>query len=215
MHQIYHAVPTPLMQLRTNVSESLNDVIMRSLAKNPQDRHADWRAFSQALSDLIADHQVPRTPMLEVLDSERFNLLRTLDFFSSFGDVELWEVVHRGKWQRFTKDHYLFRKGEEGMTFYIIAQGEIEVHRDNRRVAVLGAGTSVGEMAYLAPSPELRRHSTDIIVTQDATTLSFLPESMDQLSPSCKHRFDEAFIRVLVRRLHTAHEALAHPRRIF
>jgi hypothetical protein len=37
---------------------------------------------------------------------------------------------------------------------------------------------------------------------------------MQQLSPNGRHLFDEAFIRVLVRRLHAAHEALAHPRRI-
>jgi hypothetical protein len=69
-------------------------------------------------------------------------------------------------------------------------------------------------MAYLAPSPELRTHSTDVVVTEKATTISFTPEMLARLSPSCRHLFDEAFIRVLVRRLHAAHEALAHPRRI-
>jgi hypothetical protein len=34
------------------------------------------------------------------------------------------------------------------------------------------------------------------------------------VGPACRHQFDDAFIRVLVRRLHAAHEALAHPRRI-
>jgi hypothetical protein len=44
--------------------------------------------------------------------------------------------------------------------------------------------------------------------------VSFNPESLAQLSPDPRHRFDEAFIKVLVRRLHAAHEALAHPRKI-
>jgi CRP-like cAMP-binding protein len=69
-------------------------------------------------------------------------------------------------------------------------------------------------MAYLAPSPELKRHSTDVIVTDAATTISFTPQTLTQISPGCRHQFDAAFIRVLVRRLHVAHEALAHPRRI-
>ena len=149
-----------------------------------------------------------------VLDSERFNLLRSLEFFASFGDVELWEVVHRARWQRFAYGHPLYRVGEEGNSFHIIAQGEVEVYRDGEKVAQLGSGTSVGEMAYLAPSPELRRHSTNVIVTDPATTISFTPETLAQVSPSCRHLFDEAFIRVLVRRLHAAHEAIAHPRRI-
>jgi hypothetical protein len=53
-----------------------------------------------------------------------------------------------------------------------------------------------------------------VVVTEPTTTISFTPEAMQQLSPAARHLFDEAFIRVLVRRLHAAHEALAHPRRI-
>ena len=214
MNQIYNQQPAALTALRSGLADAVDQVIQRSLAKNPTMRYANWEEFAQALSALIANHEVPRGQIQGVLDSERFNLLRSLDFFTSFGDVELWEVVHRAKWQRFSFGHALYRKGEEGRSFHIIAQGEVEVFRDGLKVAQLGAGTSVGEMAYLAPSPDLRRHSTDVIVTESATTISFTPETLAQVSPSCRHHFDEAFIRVLVRRLHAAHEALAHPRRI-
>jgi serine/threonine protein kinase len=214
MHQIYHVKPGPLGLLRDGVSAGLNDMIQRALAKDPTQRYANWEEFAAALSSLITNQQVPRGQLQGVLDSERFNLLRSLDFFSSFGDVELWEVVHRAKWQRFHFGHALYRKGEEGNNFHILAQGEVEVFRDGKKVAQLGSGTSIGEMAYLAPNPELKRHSTDVIVALPATTISFTPETLMQISPNCRHLFDEAFIRVLVRRLHVAHEALAHPRRI-
>ena len=214
MQQIYHVQPGPLGALRAGVSDGLDAVIQRALAKDPAQRYANWDEFAQALSGLITGQQVPRGHLQGVLDSERFNLLRTLDFFSNFGDVELWEVVHRAKWQRFHFGHALYRKGEEGSNFHILAQGEVEVFRDGKKVAQLGAGTSIGEMAYLAPNPELKRHSTDVIVTEPATTISFTPETLMQVSPNCRHLFDAAFIRVLVRRLHVAHEALAHPRRI-
>jgi eukaryotic-like serine/threonine-protein kinase len=214
MNLIYNQAPAPLSGLRAGVNEAVDEVVLKALAKHPAERYPNWDAFAQALSGLIANHKVPRGQLQGVLDSERFNLLRSLDFFSSFGDVELWEVVHRARWQRFGFGHALYRRGEEGRTFHIIAHGCVEVFRDGKRVALLGAGTSVGEMAYLAPNPELRRHSTDVIVSEPATTISFTPESMGQISPSCRHLFDEAFIRVLVRRLHAAHEALAHPRRI-
>jgi CRP-like cAMP-binding protein len=69
-------------------------------------------------------------------------------------------------------------------------------------------------MAYLAPNPELRRHSTDITVSEPCTTISFTPDTLTQLSAQTRMRFDKAFIQVLVRRLHAAHEALAHPRRV-
>jgi len=214
VQQIYHVQPGPLGALRDGVSPGLDAMVQRALAKHPADRYANWEEFAQALSGLITNQQVPRGQLQGVLDSERFNLLRSLDFFSSFGDVELWEVVHRAKWQRFQFGHALYRKGEEGNSFHILAQGAVEVFRDGKKVAELGSGTSIGEMAYLAPNPELKRHSTDVIVTEPATTISFTPDTLMQISPGCRHLFDAAFIRVLVRRLHVAHEALAHPRRI-
>ncbi|MFO1273051.1 MAG: serine/threonine-protein kinase [Rubrivivax sp.] len=214
MNQIFTATPPPLSQLRDGVSPRFEALIQKALAKNRNDRHASWEEFAQALSALVADREVPRGPLQGVLDSERFNLLRQLEFFAGFGDVELWEVVHRAKWQRFPYGHALFRKGQEGNTFHIIASGQVDVYRDGQRVAQLGTGTSVGEMAYLAPSDDMRTHSTDILVAEPVTSISFTPLTLEQLSINTRSLFDAAFIKVLVRRLHAAHETLAHPRRI-
>lgn len=214
MGQIFTAEPAPLTELRANVPASLDMLVRGALAKRPEQRPADWDAFAQALSGLIARREIPRGRLQGVLDSERFNMLRGLEFFAGFGDVELWEVVHRAKWQRLKAGHALYRKGEQGQTFHIIAQGEIEVWRDGTKVATLGRGTSVGEMAYLAPSDELRTHRADVTVTRSCVTVSFTPHTYMQLALGTRHLFDQAFIGVLVRRLHAAHEALHHPRRI-
>ena len=214
MHQVFNEQPTPPSALRSGVPASLDALILGALAKQPSDRPTNWEDFAQALSGLVARREVPRGRLQGVLDSERFTLLRSLEFFSDFGDVELWEVVHRARWQRFNFGHALYIKGQEGGSFHILAQGEVEVFREGRKVAQLGRGTSVGEMAYLAPSVELRMHRADVIVSAPCTTVSFTPATLGQLSPGTRHRFDDAFIRVLVRRLHAAHEALDHPRRI-
>jgi eukaryotic-like serine/threonine-protein kinase len=214
LNQICNADPAPLTELREGVSPAFDAVIRRALSKQPRDRPASWDEFGRSLSALVANREVPRGSIQRVLDSERFNLLRTLEFFTGFGDVELWEVVHRARWQRYPFGHRIYKRGQEGRTFHIIAQGEIEVFREGQRVAKLGAGTSVGEMAYLAPNPELRKHSTDVVVAEPSTTISFTPDTLAQLSMGTRHLFDAAFIGVLVRRLHAAHETLAHPRRI-
>jgi len=214
MHQIYNATPPSLKGLREGVSERLDALILGALAKDRDQRPASWDGFAQALSALVADHEVPRGQLQGVLDSERFNLLRSLEFFGGFGDVELWEVVHRAHWQRLPFGHAIYRKGQEGDDFHIVATGEIDVFRDGQRVAQLGPGQTVGEMAYLAPSAELKLHAADVVVSQPATTISFTPLTLSQLSMPTRHLFDAAFIRVLVLRLHAAHEALAHPRRI-
>ncbi len=214
MNLIYHQQAQPLGSLREGVPPRMEALLMRALAKNRDERPADWDSFAREWALLVANAEVPLGRQQDVLDSERFNLLRALEFFTGFGDVELWEVVHRAQWLRHRHGTALYRKGETGNTFHIIAQGRIEVYRDGQRVARLGAGTSVGEMAYLAPSPDLRVHAADVIVSDSATTISFTPEAMDTFSPTTRHLFDAAFIRVLVRRLHAAHETLHHPRRI-
>ena len=214
MHQVFNEAPLPLTGLRDDVPASLDALIRGALAKQAADRPADWDTFAQGLSGLVTRRELPRGRVQGVLDSERFNLLRSLEFFTEFGDVELWEVVRRAKWQRFAFGHALYKKGQQGGSFHILAQGEVEVFRDGRKVARLGRGTSVGEMAYLAPSEELRLHRADVIVRSPSTTVSFTPATLGQLSPGTRHRFDDAFIKVLVRRLHAAHEALDHPRRI-
>jgi serine/threonine protein kinase len=214
MHQIYHAEPPSLQPLREGVPDGLDRLILRALSKRREDRHADWDSFARELSALVADGVLPRGPLQSVLDSERFTLLRSLEFFAGFGDVELWEVAHRAQWQRCAFGHALYKAGEAGGSFHIIAQGQVEVYRGGQRVAQLGAGTSVGEMAYLAPSPDLRVHSADVVVSEPATTISFTPALLERLSLGTRRLFDAAFIRVLVRRLHAAHEALHHPRRI-
>jgi serine/threonine protein kinase len=212
MHQIYHGALVPLTELREGVSDALDRLVRGALARAPGDRPATWDVFAEALSALVANHEVPRAGLQSVLDSERFSHLRALEFFSAFGDVELWEVVHRAKWRRFGFGDALYRKGDQGNTFHIIAQGEVEVYREGRRVARMGQGTSVGEMAYLAPNPELRTHSADVVVSAPTTTISFTPETLMQLGLGTRSLFDAAFIRVLVRRLHAAQESLDHKR---
>jgi eukaryotic-like serine/threonine-protein kinase len=214
MHQIHHAEPPSLRSLREGVSPALHDLIHRALSKERSERQGDWNEFAQGLSELVQRGEVPRGDQQAVRDSERFTLLRQLEFFSAFGDVELWEVVHRASWQRHRFGDALYRSGDRGNTFHIIATGTIEVYREGTKVATLGAGNSVGEMAYLAPNEELRTHSADVLVQDEATTVSFTPHALEQLSLNTRHLFDKAFIRVLVRRLHAAHEALHHPRRI-
>ncbi len=214
MQQIYNAQPPPLSSLREGVPTALQTLIEFSLAKDRDLRPSTWDEVAQGLTALVTRSQVSRNGLQEVLDSERFTLLRRLDFFAAFGDVELWEVVHRATWQRYNFGHKLYSKGDTGDSFHIVTQGEVQVVRDGVVVATLGAGASVGEMAYLAPNPELRVHSVDIVVSQAATTLSFTPLRLKGLSLDTRHGFDKAFIGVLVRRLHAAHEALAHPRRI-
>ena len=89
----------------------------------------------------------------------------------------------------------MYRRGEEGRTFHIIATGTLEVWRDGRRGGATGLRHLGWQMAYLAPNPDCGCNSTDVIVTDSATTISFTPDTLARLGPATRHLFDEAFIR--------------------
>jgi serine/threonine protein kinase len=114
MHQICHTDAPSLVGQRSGVTEALDRVVQRCLAKRADHRYPSWEALGEALSQLIALHHVPRGALQGVLDSERFTLLRQLEFFTQFGDVALWEVVHRARWQRFPVGHKLYRPRRRG-----------------------------------------------------------------------------------------------------
>jgi CRP-like cAMP-binding protein len=47
----------------------------------------------------------------------------------------------------------LIQEGERGREFFVIVRGEVEVRRKGRKVATLGPGSFVGEMALLSKTP--------------------------------------------------------------
>lgn len=204
MQQIHTSTPAPLITLRDGVTPAFDALMRKGMARRREDRFANWDDFASALSQLVSSRQVPRATPAEVLDSERFTLLRSLEFFKGFGDVELWEVVRRARWERHEPGHALYRKGGRGNAFHIIADGLVDVCRNGTKVAALGAGASVGELAYLAPSPEMAVHSADVVVTAPSTMISLTPDALRQMSLTTRAMFDAAFIHVLVRRLHAA-----------
>jgi tRNA A-37 threonylcarbamoyl transferase component Bud32 len=204
MRQIQQGDPHALTGLRQGVTPALDALVRRGMARLRRDRFATWDEFAAGLAALVTRGEVPRPGRAEVLDSERFNLLRGLPFFAGFGEVELWEVVHRARWERHAPGHALYRKGERGNSFHIIAEGAVEVWREGRQLATFEAGTSVGEMAYLAPDPARAVHSADVFVRTAATLISFTPDSLAQMTVTVRSMFDRAFIAVLVRRLDLA-----------
>lgn len=48
---------------------------------------------------------------------------------------------------------YLMHEGDPGSTMYVILSGQVRVTRKGRKVAVLGPGDTVGELAVIGPGP--------------------------------------------------------------
>jgi CRP-like cAMP-binding protein len=83
----------------------------------------------------------------------RVALLRATPLFEHLSRRDLAQVARMTTEAELEPGVDLIREGEPGDTFYVVVEGEVEVRRRGRRVARLGPGSFVGEIALLSRSP--------------------------------------------------------------
>jgi CRP/FNR family cyclic AMP-dependent transcriptional regulator len=74
-------------------------------------------------------------------------------FFQEFSENEIAEVLGLAEIVSYSADSFLFKRGDEANSFYIISGGELEVfsHERGERVtiAIIKSGSVVGEIGFL------------------------------------------------------------------
>lgn len=80
-------------------------------------------------------------------------LIRGLPLFELCSKRDLRRIAALAEERTLETGSELIREGEPGREFFVVVDGEIEVRRGSRRVAQLGAGSFVGEIALLSRSP--------------------------------------------------------------
>lgn len=76
-----------------------------------------------------------------------------MPLFSELDEESFIETVKRLRYQRLPKGSKLLTEGERGDTLLIIASGHVEVSKGGTKLAKLGPGTVIGEMALLTGAP--------------------------------------------------------------
>ena len=83
----------------------------------------------------------------------RVDLIRGLPLFELCSKRDLRRIAALADERDVAAGTELIREGEPGSEFYVVVEGEVEVRRRGRRVAQLGPGSFVGEIALLSRSP--------------------------------------------------------------
>jgi len=77
----------------------------------------------------------------------------------------------------------LMQEGERGREFFVIVSGEVEVRRKGRKLATLGPGSFVGEMALLSKAPRVATVTAatplDVLVITERAFLDLLEKMPD------------------------------------
>ena len=205
IYQITQHDPAPPSALRPVVPDSLDRIVRRAMHKDAAKRYHSGDEFAE---DLI---EAKRAGLGEAAretfgDADNFALLRTLRFFSTFIDQELWEVVKVSKWDRVQAGVEVVREGEKGDFFCIVIDGEMRVTKNKKLLTVLGSGECFGEMAYLSLSGQTR--GATVSAGAETRLLRVRVADLEQASVSCRSKFDRAFIGILVDRLNLANTRL-------
>jgi serine/threonine protein kinase len=206
IYQIANVEPQPPSAYRPQIPAALDAIVRRAMAKDLAQRYARWEDFSVELTEVFRNERLGATRD-RFADSDKFETLRTLPFFGDFTDAELWEVARISSWRTAAEGEVLMKEGEPGSFFCILAGGEVRVSRKGKTLNLLRAGECFGEMAYLAKDEQVR--GADVTVTKEAKIISVPTQKLAQASDACRHRFDRAFMEILVERLTLANARLA------
>ncbi|MCU0934553.1 MAG: serine/threonine-protein kinase [Gammaproteobacteria bacterium] len=202
IYRIIHEDPPPLRDLRAEVPERLQAVVMKALSRDRAQRYQMGNEMAADLADAF-DHLDEVEANVE--EQERFATARRLAFFAEFSDAELWEVVRSASWSRFTGGDRIVSEGAVEDCFYIVVSGDVMVKKGSRVLSSLAAGDCFGEMGYFGKAPR----SANIVALNEVTAMRIGASHVEQVSAGAQLRFLRAFVKTLVGRLGKTSESLA------
>jgi serine/threonine protein kinase len=195
LYQILNVDPLPPSSFRLDLPGVIDQIVMKLLSKNLEDRYQNWKEFERELTSAfeLLPREVSNFP-----DTEKFNTLGKLDFFKEFGEVELWEVLRISKWAFYPEGTSIIREGNEAASFFIIISGEVEIRKNGRCVRTLNAGECFGEMSGILKES---RRTASVYASKDIKLIELDEQLLGQASEQCQRLFDRAFLVLLAGRL--------------
>jgi serine/threonine protein kinase len=203
-YSILNTEPSRPCVFRPELPELLDTIVLKAIHREPAARYQSWLDFGQDLSRAFLSLRLAGDA---VSDSEKFDRLRGFPFFVDFNDVALWEVVRIGAWKSFKAGAPIVREGEAGESFFLLAEGEVDVSLSGKPLATLKPGGCFGEILYF--SDEITQRTTTIRARSDVTVIEIRAEAMRAATDGCQSAFNKASMRVLIDRLVQTNRRLA------
>jgi eukaryotic-like serine/threonine-protein kinase len=203
MQKIQDEEPLPPSLLNPSVPGDLDSIVLKMLAKKPEDRYSNWADLAMELARIgrLSGHQ------RSIPDSERYAALKRVGMLSTLSEAELWELVDAGRWTRLHAHTEILRESDPGRSMFFLARGDVKVTQSGRLLNVIGAGEFFGEMGYICggdlPRQATVESMTEVIVAEFENT------ALDKMSKSCHSSFMRALVRNLADRLALADQRIS------
>jgi len=107
----------------------------------------------------------------------RLPVLRTVSIFRGLSKATLFEVARRSTEVSYPAGTIVVRQGDPGDALCIVAEGTVEVQRDDHVVAQLTAGKYFGEISLIDGEPR----SATVVAVEDVVLLELSSSDFDSL----------------------------------
>ncbi|MGH8279370.1 MAG: serine/threonine-protein kinase [Gammaproteobacteria bacterium] len=194
VHQIIYATPLPVHRLRPDVPPMVEEITHRALDKDAARR---YKSGLELATDLARAVRTLDKLSEEMVEQERFDILRRLPFFEEFSYPEIYELLQASRWQSYGPGERVVVEGELDDGFLVMVLGRAEVRRGGQVMSVLQEGDCYGEAPYL---PE-GRALADIVASTPMSVLRVNATLIEQVSMQCQLRFHKMFLQRLIARL--------------
>jgi len=190
--------PVAPSKARAGLPKSLDAIILRAMAKKPEQRFRSWNDFALALSSAVQEVLPPGA----VPDSEKYVVLKRVEMLAGLSDTEFWELARAGDWAHVPAGQTLLSENAPGKSFYFIGRGQAKVTRQGRLLNMINEGECFGEMAYIRGG-EVPRNAT-VESTTDLLLAKFRPDAVGKMSLGAQLYLTRALLRNLADRLELA-----------
>ena len=134
-----------------------------------------------------------------LLTIEKVAILKSADIFAETPEDVLVSVASIVEHIELEAGETFIHKGELEDDMFIIVDGQVLVHDDEREIGLLVAGEVVGEMAALDPAPRL----ASVTATEETRLFRIEKDAFDEVLIE-RPEIALGIIRVLIRRLREA-----------
>jgi serine/threonine protein kinase len=200
--KILQQPPVGPSKLRADLPKEIDAVVLRALAKRPEQRYAAWSDFAVALSE-IGEKTLP--PGV-IPDSEKYFALKRAPALAGLSDLEMWELARAGTWLRVPANEVIMRENDKGTRLFFLGKGEAKVTRQGRLLNKIYASECFGEMAYIREGGSPR--SVTVESMSELLLAAFEPEALARMSLGAQLYLTRALVRNLADRLELANKAL-------
>ena len=130
---------------------------------------------------------------------EKVLFLKSIDLFSQIPGEDLAQIALISSEETRDQGDEVFAEGEAGDALYLVIDGKVRVHKQDRVIAELGERECFGEMAILDAAPR----SATVTATSESNLLKITREDFQEIM-SEKPEIAMGIIKVLTRRVRDA-----------